>query len=734
MAVKKQKNEKENWHHSSALDWIALVLLIILLAIITSFFFRSTKKQLYSERQDHLSELTIKIGDILSNDIVSLKRITGSAKAIIDRSDISDTEHIDDLLLELETILGLENGRIVCFDNKGVYYMSDGYTARWSTPEDLEYVDGTPVLRDMNINGKEDTYMIFIRELDSGNITDETGLSFTHVALIEPMSDMKNTFSITGFGGASYAYLVNPNGQRLYKQTYENSFIEAFNVLSVLEKYSFTMDGSAQELSQAVADRENACMQFVIDDTGEDYFVATVPIGNTDWAVLEFVPTNVLGRNSNLLMKNMLRYVIFIALQLIIIMSVLIWMSMRRHSEQRILEEKEKNNIMLEEMAEKATRANQAKTEFLAHMSHDIRTPINGIVGMENIAMKNINNPVKLRDCLMKISGAADHLLSLINDVLEMSRIESGHIEIAHKPIDISSIIDNCFSIISGQLIDRQVALEKDIKCMEHSHLFGDELRIRQIFINILGNAVKFTPDGGSITLRVEERMTDSDDKVLYHFEFEDTGIGMSEEFVEHLFEPFSQEDGGSRTTYQGTGLGMAITKQLVENMGGTINVRSQLDKGSCFIVEIPFTINKQAVVKTQTRVNVKLKGMKVLLVEDNDLNMEIAQEILEDEGIQVTPAVDGQEAVDIFLKSPQGTFDLILMDIMMPHMNGYEATQAIRTSEHPDGRTIPIIAMTANAYAEDVAKALDAGMNAHVSKPIDINHLFFVLGQNFTM
>jgi CheY-like chemotaxis protein len=298
--------------------------------------------------------------------------------------------------------------------------------------------------------------------------------------------------------------------------------------------------------------------------------------------------------------------------------------------------------------------------------------------------------------------------------------------------MEIENLVDNCCSIVAGQLIDRKVELKKEIGTLEHSHVMGDELRIRQIFINILGNAVKFTPDGGTITFRVEEKYTEGSDHVLYHFEFEDTGIGMSQEFMVHIFEPFSQEDGGSRTTYQGTGLGMAITKQLIENMGGTISVRSRLNEGSCFTVEIPFAISEVKVKTVTYRNDVNLKGLKVLLVEDNELNMEIAQEILEDEGVKVTPAVDGEEAVDTFIKSSQGAFDLILMDIMMPHMNGYEATQAIRTSKHPDAKKIPIIAMTANAYAEDVAKALESGMNAHISKPIDINHLFFVLGQNY--
>jgi CheY-like chemotaxis protein len=266
---------------------------------------------------------------------------------------------------------------------------------------------------------------------------------------------------------------------------------------------------------------------------------------------------------------------------------------------------------------------------------------------------------------------------------------------------------------------------------MKHSHLVGDDLRLRQIFINIMGNAVKFTPDGGSITVRASE-ISDDDERAIYRFEFQDTGVGMSEEFLTKIFEPFCQEDNGSRTTYKGTGLGMSITKQLVEHMGGEITVDSKLNEGSLFTVTLTFDVSKEEAVKKKNMANINFDGMKVLLVEDNELNLEIAEEILTDKGLQVTTALDGVQAVDTFMVSKPGTFDAILMDIMMPHMNGYEATRTIRTSGHPEAGTIPIIAMTANAYAEDVAKAIEAGMNAHVSKPIDMNHLFSVLGQYY--
>jgi CheY-like chemotaxis protein len=362
-------------------------------------------------------------------------------------------------------------------------------------------------------------------------------------------------------------------------------------------------------------------------------------------------------------------------------------------------------------------------------MSHDIRTPINGIMGMTSIAIKNIDEKERVQDCLGKISGAADHLLALVNDVLDMSRIESGKTKVINEPTDMKEFVNNCAAIIDGQLISRQIDFVKEYDDFKYPYVFADQLHLRQVLINILGNAVKFTPDGGRITLRVKELSYD-DTNVHYSFEIEDNGIGMSEEFQGKIFDEFSQENEDGRSTYKGTGLGMAISKQLVELMGGTIKLKSELGKGSCFTVELEFGIDREKIEKKEVVESVSLDGVKALLVEDNELNMEIAEEILGDEGMVITPAFDGKEALDKFTESSEGTYDVILMDVMMPVMNGIDSTKAIRASSHPQAKTIPIIAMTANAYKEDKEKVIEAGMNAHVAKPIDVDVLMSVLGQ----
>lgn len=389
-------------------------------------------------------------------------------------------------------------------------------------------------------------------------------------------------------------------------------------------------------------------------------------------------------------------------------------------------EEQEKSRAQIEEALKKAEAANIAKTVFLSNMSHDIRTPINGIMGMLTLAKKEPMSET-LAMYLKKIDVASRHLLSLINDVLDMSRIESGKTEIQMDPTDVTVIADNCTSIIQGQIEGRNLTFIKKCDGITHSRVFADVLRIRQVLINILGNACKFTPDGGTVTFEIRETAFDGE-TVWMEFIVEDTGIGMSEEFQQHIFEAFSQENNGSRGDYIGTGLGMTISKELVGMMDGTISVKSERNHGSTFTVTLPFKVDTSEKLEPATAKDVpaqtNIAGWKILLVEDNELNMEIASSILTDEGAVVTEAENGQIAVDKFTGSEPGTFDVILMDIMMPVMNGYDAAKAIRASAHPEAGTIPIIAMTANAFAEDKIRAVDAGMNSHVAKPINFPQL----------
>ena len=367
--------------------------------------------------------------------------------------------------------------------------------------------------------------------------------------------------------------------------------------------------------------------------------------------------------------------------------------------------------------------ANDAKAEFLRKMSHDIRTPINGIMGMLDIEEKNWDAPERLKECHEKMKVTAGNLLQLVNNVLDMNKLETSRLEVEYKPFDIREVLRGCWTDLESQAEKMGLELEKiGVSEIECPHVVGSPMYFRQIFANILSNAVKYNKIHGKITLRVD-MVSRTEDDVVYRFSVSDTGIGMSEEFQKHIFETFTQEDTGARTVYRGTGLGMAIAKKLVDALGGTIKIKSKKNVGSTFILVFPFAIDKDyenASVQSEPETP-NVEGMHVLLVEDNELNMEIARYLLEEAGIQVTAAKNGQEALDIFEQSGEQEIDLILMDIMMPVMDGLEATRRIRTCTHPRGATVPIIAISANAFADDIQKAKNAGMNEHLAKPFEM-------------
>ena len=392
-----------------------------------------------------------------------------------------------------------------------------------------------------------------------------------------------------------------------------------------------------------------------------------------------------------------------------------------------------KINQELADAVHTAENANRAKTTFLNNMSHDIRTPMNAIIGFTNIAMKQDPKP-EVRGCLEKIGESADHLLTLINDVLDISRIESGKIKFAPIPVDITAVADTVLSIMYGFLSNRNITFHTNLEVPETPYVLADAVRIREILVNILGNAVKFTEDGGSITFETSYHPGADAQHITVRYRVADTGVGMTEEFVAHIFDEFSQEESSARTHYKGTGLGMAISKHYAELMGGTISVESKKGVGSTFTVELPLELADESKVQKQNdpAVNAELMGVKILLAEDNDLNAEIAMVQLEELGMHVTRTSNGSEAVKTFAENPPDTFDMIFMDIMMPEMNGLEATESIRAMKNrPDACRIPIIAMTANAFAEDVQASLDAGMNGHLSKPIVMDEVVKAIARN---
>ncbi len=713
---------------------VLLLISVVLMFVIIRYYYVELDDQLFAERSTHLVEITEKVADIFD---ITIARSWDSVNTMEQFLSVEWTraQTEDELMQYLKDMsrFRTDQGSIfLLLDDDFRYYSSDGNKGYWrELPMIIKSQSGTQeLITTLPYQSSSLTYLCFLKQLPEKPRLEATGKSISYVMLAVDIQSLNDGFSVNTFGSRGYTYIVNKDGRTLLAPNDADSRFKAYNIVSALEEDEFIHGGTIEDLRACVNSLESCVLEFRSE--GTEYFVSCHSVGGEGWNTLIFVPTSVLGNSADHMLGSTRRFFVALGILLIFDFSFLVFY-LTDNRNRRLMEQKEESNRQLKAAAEEAQSANRAKSEFLSHMSHDIRTPINGIMGMTEIAQKNISDTARVEDCLGKISNSSQHLLSLINDVLDMSRIESGKVTLNSEPMNMIATIDECASFIGGQLLNRNVEFIREFDNYEHPHLIGDELHLRQVLINILGNAVKFTPDGGKIYFRVKETGL-SDGRADYHFEIEDTGIGMKPEYLKHIWEPFSQEDGGNRTNYKGTGLGMAITKQFVDMMGGTITVESVLHEGSKFTIDLGFDIDSNAVlaVDESAAEDIRLDGMKVMLVEDNEINMEIALFMLEDVGITVTCVENGKLAVEKFEQNEPGTFDLILMDIMMPVMNGLDAAKAIRALDRPDAKTIPIVAMTANAYDDDVRNAREAGMNGHLAKPIDTNLLYHTLNEMY--
>ena len=444
-----------------------------------------------------------------------------------------------------------------------------------------------------------------------------------------------------------------------------------------------------------------------------------------DYYIYAYLPDNEVFHNLPLSVIS----VIF----LYFLMFSIFWLWTYRTNQVHQKKEQEKDEKYKAELliaAKKAEAANEAKTEFLQRMSHDIRTPINGICGLVNMAEHYVDNMEKQTEYRTKVKEASNLLLELVNDVLDMSKLESGEIVLEEIPFNLSKISREVFVVIEQMAAEQNIQIKWEKKEITHRDLIGSPGYVKRVMMNILSNAMKYNRENGHIYISCIEIPSGQPEMTIMEFVCRDTGIGMAEEFQKHIFEPFAQEHSGSRTKFAGTGLGMPIAKKLIEKMGGTITFESVEGVGTTFVIRVPFRIDtdRNSKVETGEKTEVSIRGLHILLAEDNELNMEIAEFMLQNEGAEVTKAWDGQEAVKIFEKSRSGEFDVILMDIMMPVMNGYEAAKMIRSLDREDAKAIPIIAMTANAFTEDRLRAKEAGMDEHVAKPVDVELLIKVI------
>ena len=712
---------------------VAFAMILVAFLVSGVFFMRdSLMKQTVEERSNQLKEMVTQIRANLDSGLQTHWNLVEGLNNAVQGNQFKNSRDVSDNIAYLENDFCTElyGCRVMLLDEQGTAYLSDGPAGIWYDISHL--LDGkkrhTFVSETDNIAG---SFLVFSQELDDPITMGENNVRFTHIALLKDIQTLKQYYTTTTYGGSAATYIIKKNGTLAYFDADNDDVIGARNVNKALEEAEY-VQGQSFAAVQEQLDKDGIAAANILLNRSE-YCYCLTALQDYDITLMLLIPADSVAVSTLNMMNSTIRTeIIFMsAMALMLLLAVIGFIRVQRSSQMVKMEQE--TNKELNRLRMVAESANAAKSTFLNNMSHDIRTPMNAIIGFTNIALKH-SPPPEIKSCLDKISDSSEHLLALINDVLDISRIESGKIKFVPEAVDITEVSDSVLTIMDGYLSNRNITFKTELTEPKTPFVLTDAVRVREVLVNILGNAVKFTQDGGTITFAVSYLPGIDDRHVNVRYRISDTGIGMSEEFVDHIFDEFSQEEHGARTQYQGTGLGMAITKRYVDLMGGTISVESKKGVGSTFIVELPMEITDACEVmkKDYSVGKMDLTGLKILLAEDNDLNAEIAMVQLEELGIQITRASDGEEAVRIFAENPQGTFNLILMDVMMPKMNGYEATKAIRSlPNRPDAAAIPIIAMTANAFAEDVQASLDAGMNGHLSKPIVMDEVIKAIARN---
>ena len=712
---------------------VAFAMILVAFLVSGVFFMRdSLMKQTVEERSNQLKEMVTQIRANLDSGLQTHWNLVEGLNNAVQGNQFKNSRDVSDNIAHLENDFCTElyGCRVMLLDEQGTAYLSDGPAGIWYDISHL--LDGkkrhTFVSETDNIAG---SFLVFSQELDDPITMGENNVRFTHIALLKDIQTLKQYYTTTTYGGSAATYIIKKNGTLAYFDADNDDVIGARNVNKALEEAEY-VQGQSFAAVQEQLDKDGIAAANILLNRSE-YCYCLTALQDYDITLMLLIPADSVAVSTLNMMNSTIRTeIIFMsAMALMLLLAVIGFIRVQRSSQMVKMEQE--TNKELNRLRMVAESANAAKSTFLNNMSHDIRTPMNAIIGFTNIALKH-SPPPEIKGCLDKISDSSEHLLALINDVLDISRIESGKIKFVPEAVDITEVSDSVLTIMDGYLSNRNITFKTELTEPKTPFVLTDAVRVREVLVNILGNAVKFTQDGGTITFAVSYLPGIDDRHVNVRYRISDTGIGMSEEFVDHIFDEFSQEEHGARTQYQGIGLGMAITKRYVDLMGGTISVESKKGVGSTFIVELPMEITDACEVKKKDYSvgKMDLTGLKILLAEDNDLNAEIAMVQLEELGIQITRASDGEEAVRIFAENPQGTFNLILMDVMMPKMNGYEATKAIRSlPNRPDAAAIPIIAMTANAFAEDVQASLDAGMNGHLSKPIVMDEVIKAIARN---
>ena len=661
-------------------------------------------------------------------------------------------ETTDDLFSYLEKLSELANYKekqieLIAVDAAGHYYTARG---RMGLLREMTYLEDAPerVSYVSNSLTADDSRMVFLEQLSTPiTLQSETGeITLRYFGISQSMTQLNDYFRCDAYENNNSVYVLDNDGFKLFNAN-DAELLKGHNVYTVLSQMSYLHGSSFAAAKERLA-RTGSCYSNAVLD-GTEYYYALKQMENAQWTLAFLVPAEYVAVNTQKLVNIVMVVIVGFATVFSIAAVFAGWIFLREKQQRELQAEKEANlrleqyNIQLTqandemrraqdaaaEALQSAERASKAKTDFLSNMSHDIRTPMNAIIGITTLMKTELHEPEKLAEHLGKLETSSQLLLGIINDILDMSRIESGKTTLNVEKMNLSQQISQLDSIIRQQAGQRRQTFTVKTD-MQHENVLGDPNRLNQVLMNILSNAVKYTPNGGHIRFEVEE-LPRNEHYARYRFVVQDDGIGMSADYQKTLFDPFTREERSGTNKVQGTGLGMAITKSVIDLMGGSISVESATGKGTRFEVVLEFPIDTEAdmVQKTQTlpeeeETTSPLSGMKFLCAEDNAINAEILQLLLETKGASCTICPNGQEIVDAFASVKPGDYDMILMDIQMPVMDGLEATRRIRSGENPLGRTIPILAMTANAFLEDMQKSKEAGMDEHLSKPVDISAL----------
>ena len=717
--------------------------IVSILSMVIAFIFlyqTYIQRVIYEERLNQMDEVTHQMFLNLE-DVIETKWDCVQVQCNI--VEAADIQTADDLSRYMKKITGLyeftdSKITLLAVDDSGKYYTQDGAQGIVrdayhfeNSPEKISYVS--------NFMTTNESRMVFLQKLVHP-LRLQSGQSIDYYGLYQDMRELNEYFGCDAYENHNSVYILDDHGFKLFNSN-KVELIKGHNVFSVLKKMKYLHKSSFDKTEKELQENGVSYSNAILD--GIEYFYVLKKMNNAAWTLIFLVPAKYVAANTVKLVNSIMWFIVlfaFVAAGCVItgIVAVL------RKSQCEAIETERENNAKLEAVNAELTQAKQAaeqafevasdasqsKSDFLASMSHDIRTPMNAIIGITSLIRHDAGNEAKVIEHADKIDVSAQHLLGIINDVLDMSKIEAGKTVFRYSDFSVLELMQELNTIFHSQIEERNQTLTLMTESIRHEWVNGDPVHLMQIFSNLLSNAVKYTPEGGKIQFLAEECETNSRVYAKYRFVVSDNGMGMSADFKDKIFDAFTREESSLTNKIQGTGLGMAITRNLVEAMGGTIDVESELGLGSCFEVYIDFKIAEDRAVfsasqaeKDEPEGNI-LQGMRFLCAEDNDLNAEILTELLKIEGAACTICENGERILEAFEQSAPGDYDMILMDVQMPVMNGYEATKAIRRSSHELARTIPIIAMTANAFSEDIQHSLAAGMNAHISKPVDMKTL----------